>query len=121
MGINQNHLFEDLDGIKCAVVEKNVSQQRIDFLRPLLEYNGFKVIVVGSPPPKAPVATEATVEVIVEAPSTFTVGVTDVGFNSTNAIFGRLLKSSEGNVVTLAYWLQKENTSDDSVPYFEKK
>ena len=53
MGINQNHLFEDLDGIKCAIVEKNATQDRIDFLKPLLEYNGFTVLVVPSPPPKS--------------------------------------------------------------------
>ena len=35
MAINQNHLFEDLDGVKCAIVEKNATQSRIDFLKPL--------------------------------------------------------------------------------------
>ena len=118
MGINQNHLFEDLDNIKCAVVEKNVPQQRVDFLKPLLEFNGYNVIIVGSPPPKATPGAEA---LPVEAPTTFTVGVTDVRFNSTNAIYGRLLKTTDGRVVTQAYWMQKEKTSDDSVPYFEKK
>ena len=131
MAINQNHLFEDLDGIKCAVVEKNVSPLRVEFLKSLLEFNGYRVIVVGSPPPKAaatpapaPGTTTETAPVIAEpppAPTSFTVGVTDVTFNATNAIFGRLLKTKNGHVVTQAYWLQKENFSDDSVPYFEKK
>ncbi len=118
MAINQNHLFEDLDGVKCAIVEKNVKHERTDFLRSLLEYNGFKVIVVSSPPPKVALPVEDTP---VTTPETFTVGVTDVGFNATNAIFGRLLKTKDGRVVTLTYWLQKENISDDSVPYYEKK
>jgi hypothetical protein len=117
MAINQNHLFEDLDSIKCAIVEKNVTQRRVDFLKPLLEFNGFKVVVVNSPTPKVPAGTEAVAQ---ETPQTFTIGVTDVVFNPTNAIFGRLLKTQDGKVVTLAYWQQKENNSLDDVPYFDK-
>ena len=126
MAINANHLFEDLDGVKCAVVEKNVSPERVEFLRSLLEFNGFRVIVVGSPPPKAApaaapaVSTEAPPETPPSppAPTSFTVGVTDVTFNAINAIFGRLLKTTDGHVVTLAYWQQKEKVSHDDVPYF---
>jgi len=33
MAINKNHEFEDLDGTKCAIVEKNVSKERIEFLK----------------------------------------------------------------------------------------
>jgi hypothetical protein len=128
MAINKNHEFEDLDGVKCAIVEKNASQQRIDFLKPLLEFNKYTVVVVASPPPKAaaPAAattatTEAPVETAPPPPATFTIGVTDVTFNATNAIFGRLLKTRNGHIVTLAYWQQKETVSRDQVPYFSKK
>lgn len=125
MAINQNHLFDDLDGVKCAIVEKNAPQSRVDFLKPLLELNGFVVVVVGSPPPKAaPAAVPAegsTPEpVVVPPPTTFTIGVTDVRFNATNAIFGRLLKTKDNRIVTLSYWQQKESISEDTVPYFEK-
>lgn len=124
MAINQNHLFEDLDGVKCAIVEKNASQTRIDFLKPLLELNGFTVVIVNSPPPKsaaaAPVEGSAENPPTPAAPVTFTIGVTDVRFNPTNAIFGRLLKTPDGRIVTLAYWQQKESVSEDSVPYFSK-
>lgn len=128
MAINKNHEFEELDGVKCAIVEKNASQQRIDFLKPLLEFNKYKVIVVASPPPKAaapaaavPAATDVPVETVPPPPSTFTIGVTDVTFNPTNAIFGRLLKTHNGHIVTLAYWQQKETVSRDNVPYFSKR
>ena len=159
MAINQNHLFEDLNGVKCAIVEKNVAAERVDFLRRILEYKRFTVIVVASPPPKAaaaapvapaaaagsapaspaasvpaasaegpgPVDTPAAapapapVPAPPAAPATFTVGVTDVMFNPVNAIFGRLLKTPEGHIVTLAYWQQKENQSDDEKPYFDKR
>lgn len=129
MAINKNHLFEELDGIKCGIVEKEVSAERVDFLRQLLEYNQFTVVVVPSPPPKiiakpvvkkegeelAPLSEEPNL------PETFTVGVTDYTFNPINAIFGRLLKTPNGHVVTLAYWEQKENESHDEIPYFDKK
>jgi len=129
MAINQNHLFEELNGIKCSIVEKNVPPARVEFLRGILEYNGFTVVVVGSPPPKAApapgegaagVPAAAAAPVAPQAPETFTVGVTDTMFNPVNAIFGRLLRAQDGHVVTLAYWQQKEKESHDEVPYFEK-
>lgn len=127
MAINKNHEFEELDGIKCAIVEKNAPQQRVDFLKPLLECNKFTVVVVPSPPPKVvPVpAAKVVSEEIISAPpptppDTFTIGVTDVTFNPINAIFGRLLKTPDGHIVTLAYWQQLETISNDEVPYYER-
>jgi hypothetical protein len=156
--INKNHEFDDLDGVKCAIVERNVLPERVAFLKNLLEYNRFTVVVVPSPPPKpvaAPVATTATAATqtpvstepaalttppvttetspainaplpteIVEPtppppPESFTVGVTDVTFNAINAIFGRLLRTRDGRVVTLAYWHQKEDVASDEIPYFD--
>jgi hypothetical protein len=125
MAINKNHEFEELDGVKCGIVEKNVAPTRAVFLKNLLEQNKFTVVVVPSPPAKAAapvVKTEdgiITTEPEIIAPETFTIGVTDYTFNATNAIFGRLLKTKEGQIVTLAYWQQKEKLSNDEVPYFE--
>jgi hypothetical protein len=129
MAINKNHEFEDLNGVKCAIVERNASQERVDFLKDILEVNNYTVVVVASPPPKAAPAppnagTTENQPVVVEpapAPSTFTIGVTDVTFNPTNAIFGRLLKTRDKHIVTLAYWKQKEPVPLDEVPYFEDK
>src|ERR1700733_9300277 len=121
MAINQNHLFEELNGVKCAVVEKNVAAGRVEFLRGILEFNGFSVVVVPSPPPKvasAPAPAAPAPAPAAPAPETFTVGVTDVMFNAVNAIFGRLLKAPGGQVVTLAYWKQQENKPDNEKPYF---
>ena len=125
MAINKNHEFEELDGVKCAIVEKNVSPARVEFLKKLLEYNKFTVVVVPSPPPKAapaPVLSDTEVEQaplppVISADST--VGVSDYTFNPINAIFGRLLHTPDGHVVTLAYWQQKELVSHDEIPYFE--
>ena len=127
MAINKNHEFEDLDGVKCAIVEKNASKDRVAFLKDLLEYNNFKVIVVPSPPPKAapaPKPVEGEVTPVIEAPpapETFTVGVTNVSFNPTNAIFGRLLRTKDGHIVTQTYWYQKDSISHDEIPYYENK
>ena len=128
MAINKNHEFEELDGAKCGIVEKNVSPERLAFLKPLLELNGYTVVAVPSPAPKAaPPPKVAEGETAPPPPppppppSTFTVGVTDYTFNATNAIFGRMLKTKNGHVVTQAYWLQKEAESHDEVPYYEFK
>jgi hypothetical protein len=140
MAINKNHEFEELGGIKCAIVEKNASKERVAFLKDLLEHNQFEVVVVPSPPPKvAPppkpaVPTEGTAaptegaaapppppEPTPPQPETFTIGVTNLAFNPTNAIFGRLLKTKEGHVVTQAYWYQKDIISQDDIPYYEQK
>lgn len=126
MALNKNHEFEELDGVKCGIAEKNVSKERVGFLKDLLEYNGYTVIVVPSPAPKAvppPKPAEAETAVAVPAPppapETFTVGVTDYTFNPINAVFGRQLKTKDGHIVTLAYWQQKESVSNDEIPYFE--
>lgn len=160
MAINKNHEFEDLDGIKCAIVERNASKERLDFLKPLLEFNKYTVVAVPTPVKAAPAAAQpapapATATAAVQPapaapastpvasgtaaastapepvpqetpppppppPATFTIGVTNVMFNPTNAIFGRLLKTPDGHVVTLNYWQQKETISDDEIPYFAK-
>ncbi|MBI1342935.1 MAG: hypothetical protein GC171_08380 [Terrimonas sp.] len=126
MAINKNHEFDDLEGVKCAIVEKNVTRERAGFLKQLLEGNHYTVIIVPSPPPKTAAAPKPAAGEDLpsatqpETPETFTVGVTDVSFNATNAIFGRLLKTGNGHIVTLAYWQQKETVSHDEIPYYEQ-
>ena len=134
MAINKNHEFEELGGVKCAIVEKNASTERVTFLKDLLEHNGFEVVIVPSPPPKAAGAPKPATATEGESPSqmpnpkpptptpeTFTIGVTNLAFNPTNAIFGRLLKTKDGHIVTQAYWYQKDSISRDETPYYEQK
>jgi hypothetical protein len=131
MAINKNHEFEELDGVKCAIVEKNASPERVAFLKPLLVGNGYTVIVIPTPlkpvaaPPPPPVAEGTTPPPPPPppppAPETFTIGVTDVSFNPVNAIFGRLLRTRDGHTVTKAFWEQKESVSHDEIPYYENK
>jgi hypothetical protein len=117
MAINQNHPFEDIDGVKCAIVEKNASAERVAFVKSLLEHNGFTVMTSAT---VLKPAAAAEGEPVALPPQTFTIGVTDVTFNVINAIFGRLLKSFDGTVVTMDFWKQKTNKSDDTIPYFQK-
>ena len=137
MAINKNHEFEDLGTSKCAIVEKNASAERVQFLKTLLEFNKYEVVVIDSPAPKAapaapvavpvegeapaPVPAEPAAPIAPPAPTTFTIGVTDLCFNATNAIFGRQLKTTDGHIVSLAYWQEKEFVSNDELPYFDNK
>jgi hypothetical protein len=60
MAINKNHEFEELNGVKCGIVERNVKPDRVEFLRKILEYNGFTVVAVPSPPPKVAAPAKAS-------------------------------------------------------------
>ena len=130
MAINKNHEFEELEGVKCGIVEKNATAARVEFLKQLLTFNGFTVVTAPTPAPKVvanPVVKVTDGEELAPpppppvAPETFSVGVTDYTFNPINAIFSRLLKTPNGHVVTLAYWQQQATVSNDEIPYFEYK
>ncbi len=129
MAINKNHEFEELEGIKCAIVERNISNDRASFLKDLLVFNGYTVVIIPAPPPKVAAkpaakttegANEPTkLEEAAPKPELFVAGVTDLSFNPINAIFGRMLKTENGHIVTQAYWNQQEAESHDEVPYYE--
>lgn len=127
MSLNANYTFEDLGDVKCSIIEKNCSQERVDFLKRLLEFNGFEVVVVKSPPPKgAKVAVvenpdEGAVADSPAAPETFTVGVTDVTFNPINGVYNRQLKTEDGKYVTPFYWKQIDKESQDHIWYWKKR
>jgi hypothetical protein len=136
MALNPNHTFEDLGEIKCAIAEKNCSADRVDFLKRLLEHNGFTVVVAKTPPPKAakpapakpavPPADGVAPPPAAETPAappppeTFTVGVSDLTFSPINAVYNRELKTFEGQVVTLNYWKQREAAPQEEEWYWRK-
>ena len=123
MALNANHTFEDLEGIKCTIIEKNCTPERVAFLKPLLEYNKFTVVISKSPPPKGakPAAPPAEGEIPPPPPpDTFTIGVTDVSFSPINAIFNRELKNQDGAIVSPAYWKQEDFKSRPEEWYWKQ-
>ncbi len=105
MAINKNHLFDDLNGIKCAIVETEVPTDRVNFLKSLLEFNKFTVVVIPSPPPKGTPAPAVTAEGDASPtpplpPEKFTVGVTDVTFNMTNVRRQVMIVIIQNRIVT---------------------
>jgi hypothetical protein len=123
MAINKNHPFEEINGVRCAVVETEVTASRAEFLKALLAFNGYEVMVTEAQASKTakPGAAENSTGADKDSPPLYNLSVTDVMFNSTNAIFGRMLKTPSGRIVTQAYWLQKEAFPDDETPYYEKQ
>lgn len=116
------HALEDINGVRCAVVEKNVTPERVEFLKTLLLHNGYSVMTAPSPPPKvvakpaAPAADGTPAPApppMPPAPETFTVGVTDFLFHAMLAIYERSLKTPDGKLVTIDYWNQQPEKEGD--------
>ena len=106
MALNKGkHIIEEIDGVRCSLVEKGVSPERTEFLKNLLELNKYTVKVVPE--------IDAT---------TFKIGVTDLLFNPVVDVYKRDLKSSTGKKVTPAYWLQEsEKETAAEVNYWNFK
>lgn len=116
------HALEDINGVRCAIVEKNVTPERVEFLKKILEHNRYTVMVAPSPPPKviakpAPPNADGTPAPppppAPSFPETFTIGVTDFLFHAMLAIYERALKTPEGNLVTIDYWNQQPEKEGD--------
>ena len=113
MTISGKHTIEALNGTRCALLEKDASAERADFLRRVLEHNGYKVeIQKNVPPPPKKVATEtegaAPVEPAPAVPETFKVGVTDRSFVLSVMLYTRRLRTLDGRVLLPAYWSQED-------------
>ncbi len=95
MPLTSKHLVEEINGIRCTVVEKGIAAERMAFLKDLLQFNGFEVEVA-----ELPKATD-------DAPLLYTLGVTDLVFNPTIAVYEMSLKTRDGRSVSPAYWEQQ--------------
>lgn len=90
MALNKGkHIVEEIEGVRCTVVEDEVSKERVDFLKKLLELNNYEVKI-------GPNRIEGF----------YKIGVTDLLFNPVVDVYKRRLKSFTGKHVTPAYWLQ---------------
>jgi hypothetical protein len=86
------HIIGEIKGVRCTVIETGISEERMIFLKSILEHNKYEVVVA-----------EDKKE---NSPSTYSIGVTDILFNPVYAIYERSLKSVDGFKITPAYWDQ---------------
>lgn len=109
MPLKAKHTVEEINGTRCTIVEKGVSKERCEFLKQLLEFNAFEVLVAED-------KREAE-----DAPVTFTVGVTDIVFNPVIAIYEHGLKTPDGKFVSPEYWDQQTKDAIDQYWLTEKE
>lgn len=87
-------VIEEIDGVRCVVVESGIDSARADFLTKLLIHNHYEV--------KSYTAEDKSI----------TLGVTNLLFNPVLDVYKRKLKSLTNHKVTPAYWLQ--TTADET-------
>jgi hypothetical protein len=109
MPLKAKHIVEEINGVRCTVVEKGATQGRVDFLKGLLEFNKFEVLVAEDKK-----ETE-------DAPTLFTLGVTDEVFSPVIAVYEMSLKTPDRKRVSPAYWEQKTTEIVDEYWTFEEK
>lgn len=120
----EGHSVEEINGVRCSIVEKNVSPDRTEFLKKLLEHNGYTVMIAQTPPPPAKPAPKPAIGPDGQplpapplpppppAPNTFTVGVTNISFHTMLAVYERALFTPEGKRVSIAYWNQEPEKAE---------
>lgn len=103
MSLAGKHMFGTIEDKRVTFVEKGVEKDRSEFLKKLLEYNGFEVLI------------EEDKKKTEEDPQLYTIAVTDMVFNPTIWIFQRKLETFDGQKVTRGYW---EQETEDSKPQY---
>ena len=101
------HTIKEIDGVRCSVVEKKGSQERVNFLTDLLKDNGFEVKILEEKKKEE------------EDPQTYLLGVTDLVFNAVIWVYQRKLRTPEGKKVTADYWNQKTQNLEPN--YWDNK
>jgi hypothetical protein len=106
MALAGKHTFGAIEDQRVTFVEKKIEEDRKDFLKELLEFNGFEVII------------QEEKRKSEEEPQLYTVAVTDMVFNPTIYVFQRRLKTLDGkHIVNQDYWNQ---ISEDPKPQYWK-
>ena len=106
MTLSGKHAFGAIEDQRVTFVEKKIEEERIEFLKKLLEINGFTVII------------QEEKRKSEEEPQLYSLGVTDMTFNPTIWVFQRLLKTLDGkHIVNQEYWNQ---ISEDTKPQYWK-
>lgn len=106
MELAGKHTFGSIGETRVTFIEKKIEKSRLDFLKELLDFNGFETVV-----DELKRKTE-------EDPQLYNLGVTDMTFNPTIWVFERKLKTLDGkHAVTLNYW--KQLTTDTNPSYWK--
>ena len=105
--LHGKHKIKEIDESRCTIVEKNASKERVDFLKKILEFNGYEV------------KYQEEKRKDEDDPVTYIIGVTDMILNPVIAVYQRILKTPEGKKITADYWNQK--TEDTEPNYWNKK
>ena len=130
------HIVKEIDGTRCTVLESGIPEERMEFLKHLMELNGYEVRVEKDPPkvqkaiPKEVPIVEPGAESNSEKndlpkeeikeeplPDTYTIGVTQISFNPVIVVYQRMLRNKKGQIVTPQYYNQE---TDDSRGWYWK-
>ena len=101
------HTEKDVDGVRCKIIEKDIPKERVDFLKEILEHNGYEVKV------------EEGKKKNEDDPSKFTLGVTDIIFNAVLAVYQQKIILPDGRICSPAYW--KQVSKKTTMQYYEEK
>ncbi len=97
MSMPIKHEFGKVGDTLVTFVEKGVTEDRMNFLRKLLEHNGFEVI------------TENVQPKTDDGQITYNIAVTDLIFNPVIWVYDRKLKTLDDKIVNEDYWMQRNN------------
>ncbi|MCB0728037.1 MAG: hypothetical protein R3A12_01665 [Ignavibacteria bacterium] len=130
------HIVKEIEGTRCTVLESGIPEERMEFLKHLMELNGYEVRVEKDPPkvqkaiPKEVPIVEPGAESNSEKndlpkeeikeeplPDTYTIGVTQISFNPVIVVYQRMLRNKKGQIVTPQYYNQE---TDDSRGWYWK-
>ena len=100
------HTVIEIAGVRCTVVETGASDERIAFIKEILEFNGY---AVKTEKEKAKDGTLLATSVI---------GVTDILFNAMINLYERKLLRKDGHILNPSYWNQWPE-KDWDVPYYQ--
>ncbi len=103
------HSVEEINGIRCSVVEKGVSAERLAFIKAILEFNHYSIQV------------QEDKRESEETPLTFTIGVSDLTFNIVIAVYQMKLKLKDGRCISPAYWNQWTDKIDNKYWRYRRK
>ena len=138
---NGKHIIKEIEGTRCTLLEAGIPEERMEFLKHLMELNGYEVKAEMEPKkvqkvapkvvPKEELKNESGEEVKTESkelpkeelkeeeilPDTYVIGVTQISFNPVIAVYQRMLRNNKGQIVTPQYYNQE---TDDSRGWYWK-